>query len=220
MHQLLAIFSAVLLLVSHSSIFAQINNKSDTSRGKTLSVTCIGCHGADGNSPSGAFPKIAGQHANYLFKQLKDFKSKTRSSTLMLGITTPLSDQDMRDLSAFFASQIKNSNVVDGKKKLFKLGKELYHGGNIARAIVACAACHGPSGEGVANAKFPVLSGQHVRYIKDQLKNFRAYYLNKKFSDTPKPTRENDLNEVMRDVSAQLTDHDIEALSAYITTLN
>ena len=220
MCRLLAIFSAIFLFVSHFSLFAQTNSEANVSRGKTLSVTCIGCHGADGNSPSDAFPKIAGQHADYLFKQLKDFKSKARSGALMLGIVAPLSDQNMRDLSAFFASQNKTSHIVDGKKNLIELGRMLYHGGNITRAIAACSACHGPSGKGVAGAKFPALSGQHARYVKEQLKSFRAYHFNKKFSDTPKPARENDLNKMMRDISAQLTDREIEALSVYITTLN
>ncbi|WP_394129169.1 c-type cytochrome [Shewanella maritima] len=180
--------------------------------GKTKSMMCAACHGADGNSMIDMYPKLAGQHSNYLEKQLKDFRaaaktggSEGRMDPVMGGMSMTLSDQDIADISAFYASQQKAPIAVSDVPEL---GESLYKGGDVARGITACIACHGPDGNGMEAAGFPEVGGQHANYIKIQLNKFR---------DT---NRNNDLNGMMQDVSKKLTDADIEALSKYISSIN
>ena len=113
--------------------------------GKAKSQTCAACHGADGNSASADFPKLAGQHEEYLYKQLKQFKSGERPNAIMVGQVAGLSDQDMQDLAAFYASQTIKGGTADETK--VELGKAIYRGGNTASGVPACMACHGPNGK-------------------------------------------------------------------------
>ncbi|MGX9461779.1 c-type cytochrome [Shewanella sp. A14] len=180
--------------------------------GKTKAIVCSACHGVDGNSMIDMYPKLAGQHPEYLEKQLKEFRSaaKTggkegRMDPIMIGMSMGLSDEDIADISAFFASQQKVvADVVD----VPAIGEKLYKGGDAARGITACVACHGPEGNGAAAAGFPVVGGQHANYIKIQLNKFRD------------ASRHNDLNGMMQDVAKKLSDADIEALSKYISSIN
>ena len=220
-NQLSTLLLIISLLYSHS-LLAKTDNEpkiGNANKGKILSKTCIGCHGIDGNSISDAFPKIAGQHSAYSLKQLKNFKNKKRFSPLMAGIVAPLTEENIADLSEFFASQAPKPTTVKQNDKLFTLGQKLYRGGNIQSGTPACSACHGPSGKGIASAKFPALALQHSAYTITQLKAFRQYSLNQKFSDSKKPARENDLNKIMRQATAHLTDIEIKALAHYIATL-
>lgn len=215
MVRLLTLFFVVL-----SPLFAV--DFGDATRGKALSSTCVVCHGVDGNSPSDAFPKIAGQHVGYTFKQLKDFKSKKRNNAIMSGFVAALSEQDMKDLASYFAQQTSAPNVAkkDKDKDLIALGKRLYRGGHIKLGIPACAACHSPKGRGIAGAKFPKISAQHPAYTIAQLKAFRQAILNEQLSDNPQPARENDAQKMMRQISGKLTDKQINALAHYIATLH
>ncbi|WP_299002493.1 c-type cytochrome [uncultured Shewanella sp.] len=179
--------------------------------GKTKAIVCSACHGVDGNSMIDMYPKIAGQHATYLEKQLTDFRSamKTggkegRVDPIMGGMSISLSDQDIKDLSAFYASQTQQPIDVNNVPEL---GETLYKVGDATRGIPACIACHGPSGKGMGLAGFPMIGGQHANYIKIQLN---------KFKDT---NRNNDLNGMMQATSQKLNDTDIEALSQYISDL-
>lgn len=174
--------------------------------GKALSVTCTACHGEDGNSPSDLYPKIAGQHSSYLEKQLQQFKSGERKDPIMAGMVATLSEQDMKDLSAYFASQMSTPETAD--PEIVGPGQKLYMGGDLDRNIPGCAACHGPRGNGLELAKFPKISSQHPAYIKTQLEKFRNH------------SRNNDYNGMMTDVSAKLTDEDIKLLSEYISALH
>ncbi len=218
---IITIFST-LLLISNSVIAQKVARDSigNANKGKVLSATCIACHGVDGNSPSNAFPKIAGQRQRYLFKQLKDFKSSKRKNGIMLGIVAPLSEQDMLDLSAYFAKQKPKHNAAIGDEKLIAMGRDIYRGGNIKNNIPACSACHGPKGLGINSAKFPLLSLQYASYTTEQLKAFRQYYLNEKLSDDKKPYRDNDINKIMRQSASELSDTQIKALSQYIAGLH
>lgn len=179
--------------------------------GKTKAVTCAACHGADGNSVISMYPKLAGQHAAYLEKQLHDFKHSAqtagkqgRMDPIMAGMSLPLSDQDIKDVSAFFASQQQTQADI---KDVPALGKQLYQGGDPSRGITACIACHGPNGNGAELAGFPKIGGQHADYIKIQLEKFHN------------SSRANDLNGMMQDVAKKLTPTDIQALSSYIANL-
>lgn len=182
----------------------------DAEAGKAKSATCVACHGPDGNSPTDMYPKLAGQHAAYLATQLAEFKAAAtggegRANAIMGGMAMPLSEQDMADLSAYFASQA--IVPVATPEDVVEQGAALYQGGDIERGITACIACHGPRGEGLESAKFPRLAGQYPKYIAEQLNLFRS------------GERNNDPNGMMRSIAAKLTDQDIEVLSQYVAGL-
>ena len=200
MNKLLVI---VISLISFSnSAIAQ----GDAEAGKLKSATCVACHGEDGNSPSNLYPKIAGQHESYLEKQITQFKSGVRSDPIMAGMVATLSEQDIKDLAAYYASQTATPETVSPEVAV--TGKNLYMGGDINRGIPGCTACHGPRGNGLELAQFPKISNQHPAYIKAQLEKFRS------------KARDNDPNGMMVDVAAKLTDADIELLSEYISALH
>lgn len=173
--------------------------------GQTKSATCIACHGADGNSVNPTWPKLAGQHPEYILKQLGDLKSGVRKDPLMSPMAAPLSDQDMADLAAYFAGQKTLPGTAAPEQ--VAAGEKLYRAGNTASGVTACAACHGPSGDGNAAAKFPNISGQHASYLEKALKDFRA------------GTRTNDPNKMMRDIAAKMTDAEITAVAQYVQGL-
>ena len=178
----------------------------DVEAGKTKSATCVACHGTDGNSPIAIYPKIAGQHAEYIYKQLKEFKSGTRKDPVMAPMVAALSDQDMKDLAAYFASQTMSAGSTP--ENVVEEGEYLYRGGDKERGIPACIACHGPRGVGHSLAGFPKVSFQHPEYIKAQLEKFRS------------GDRNNDMNGMMGDIAVKLTDKDIEILSKYMSGLH
>lgn len=178
----------------------------NVSAGKTKSVACAACHGADGNSPSAMFPKLAGQGEAYLVKQLMNFKSGERQNAVMAPMVAGLSDEDMADLAAFYASKKMSPGAV--AEDLLNAGKTLYQAGDRDRNVPACMACHGPSGEGVPAAKWPALSGQHADYVEAQLKAFAD------------GTRSNDPNSMMRDIASRLSAAEMKAVAAYVSGLH
>lgn len=178
----------------------------DAAAGKAKSATCAACHGPDGNSVAPNFPKIAGQHENYLVKQLTEYKSGDRVNATMNGLAGILSEQDILDLAAYFSSQeVKIGTAAQDK---VELGETIYRAGNAASGVSACAACHGPTGVGNPMANFPSLHGQHAMYTAGQLKMFRA------------GERANDAGAMMRGVAGKMTDAEIEAVAQYIQGLN
>ncbi len=178
----------------------------NVSSGKSLSQTCIACHGADGNSPSGAYPKIAGQGEAYILKQLLEFKSGERKNDIMSMMVATLSEQDMADLAAYFSSQKVAPGAVS--EDLLNAGKTLYRAGNKETGVPACMACHGPTGAGVPAAKWPALSGQHPEYIEAQLKAFSE------------GTRNNDANSMMRDIASKMSAKEMKAVAGYVSGLH
>lgn len=178
----------------------------DVEAGKAKSATCAACHGADGNASLTMYPKIAGQHAEYLYKQLQEFKSGVRPDPVMAGMAAALSEQDMKDLAAYFSSQTMSAGSTP--EDVVAAGELLYRGGDMERGIPACIACHGPRGVGHSLAGFPKISFQHPDYIKSQLEKFRS------------GDRANDMNGMMGDIAVKLTDKDIEILSKYISGLH
>ena len=197
------------LLVTLIALFGFSNmafSQGDVAAGKAKSITCVACHGEDGNSASNLYPKIAGQHPSYLEKQLTQFKNGERSDPIMIGMVAALSEQDIKDLAAYFAAQEATPETVSPEVAV--AGRNLYMGGDKKRGIPGCTACHGPRGNGLELAKFPKISNQHPAYIKAQLEKFRS------------KTRENDPNGMMVDIAAKLTDADIELLSKYISALH
>jgi cytochrome c553 len=188
------------------ALFANVHAAGDVEAGKTKSAMCAACHGTDGNSAAPNFPKLAGQHAGYTAKQLKEFKSGERQDATMNGMAAALSEQDMADLGAFYAAQ--TGSVGQAAEDKVAMGQTLYRAGNAASGVSACAACHGPTGNGNPMARFPSLSGQHADYTALQLKNFRA------------GARANDAGSMMRTIAKKMTDAEIEAVSQYIQGLH
>ena len=181
--------------------------------GKAKSTTCVACHGTDGNSQVDMYPKIAGQHASYLYKQLKEFKlgietggKQGRDNAIMFGMVAGLSDQDMKDLAAYYSSQKMKPGSTP--ENVISAGEKLYRGGDAERGIAACIACHGPRGNGSGLANFPKIAFQNATYLKTTLTEFRD------------GKRANDPNGMMRDIAKKLTDADIELLSQYLGGLH
>jgi cytochrome c553 len=166
-------------------------------------AVCASCHGADGNSGSPENPKLAGQHPEYLAKQLAEFKSGKRKNAIMQGFASTLSDEDMRNIAAW-ASQQKAKPGFAKDKALVAAGERIYKGGIADRNIAACAGCHSPSGAGIPS-QYPRLAGQHGDYITSSLKAYRD------------GARTN--NAVMTGVAAKLNDREIKAVSDYIAGL-
>jgi cytochrome c553 len=185
----------------------------DVEAGKSKSAACGACHGADGNSMIDMYPKLAGQHAGYLVKQLNDFKlasqtsgAEGRNNALMNSTAAALTEQDMQDIAAYYSSQKAASGETP--EDVVEAGSKLYLGGDLERGITACVACHGPRGDGTSLSGFPDISGQHSTYIKIQLEAFRS------------GQRANSLNGMMADIAKRLSDSDIEILSAYLAGLH
>ncbi|MFT4809887.1 MAG: cytochrome c553 [Paraglaciecola sp.] len=181
--------------------------------GKAKSITCGACHGVDGNSAISMNPKLAGQHAKYLIKQLTEFKlaSQTggkegRNNAVMNGMSAALSEQDILDLAAYYSGQ--EAKPGEASPENIEQGRKLYVGGDLERGITACVACHGPSGDGTSLSGFPDISGQHSAYIATQLKSFRS------------GERANSLNGMMADIAKRMTDKDIEVISNYVAGLH
>jgi cytochrome c553 len=177
----------------------------DPARGQQLSQACSACHGSDGNSTNPEWPKIAGQHAEYIHKQLMDYKSGRRENALMAGQVANLDEQDMRDLAAFYARQQTEPGTAD--EAVAERGERIYRGGIPASGVAACTACHGPTGQGNPAAMFPVVAGQHARYNSDQLRYFRS------------EQRANDNGRMMRNLAARMSDADIRAVTEYMAGL-
>jgi cytochrome c553 len=171
---------------------------------------CAACHGADGNSVAAANPKIAGQFAEYLHKQLVDYKPQAgkkpaRDNAIMTPMVANLSDDDIKSLAAYYAGQKLNPAVATDKD-LAALGQKIWRGGIAASNVPACAGCHGPAGAGIP-AQYPRLSGQFAEYIAAQLKAFKE------------GARANDPNGMMRGVAARMTEREIQAVSQYAAGL-
>lgn len=196
-------FSAAALAAFSFSAHAQAA-KPDLNKGATTyGQVCVACHAADGNSTIPANPKLAQQHPEYLVKQLEEFKSGKRNDAVMKGFASALSDEDMRNVSFWLASQKAKTGFAK-EKDLVKLGERIYRGGLADRQIAACASCHGPTGAGIP-AQYPRISGQHAEYTATQLRAFRE------------GTRQN--NTPMAQVAAHLSEREIKAVSDYIAGL-
>ncbi|WP_028389426.1 c-type cytochrome [Legionella fairfieldensis] len=170
-------------------------------------ILCTACHGQEGYSTNPQWPHLAGQHANYLLKQLEDFKKgTTRNAATMTALVANLSQDEMLQLASFYARQPLPQGTTP--RNYVQRGERLYRGGDFAKHITACIACHGPRGTGNAQAGFPVLSGQNAAYTIQQLQAFKE---NK---------RTNDLNSIMRDISARMSEEDMEAVAYYIQGLH
>ena len=207
-------FALSLTLVSASALAAEEKAapKADAAAGKTIATqVCAACHGADGNSAIPANPKLAGQHPEYLYKQLVNFKPKDgkpaeRVNGVMAGMVAGLSDQDMRNLAAYYAGQKPSGGEAKGSRESIELGQKLWRGGDQSKGLPACAGCHGPAGAGLP-AQYPRIAGQHADYTEAQLKSFRV------------GERANDPAKMMRMIAVKMTDAEIKAVADYAAGL-
>ncbi|MEH6617601.1 MAG: c-type cytochrome [Porticoccus sp.] len=202
---------AAMLGITLASSFAFAGGDAEAGQGKT--AMCAGCHGADGNSMVSNFPKLAGQGEKYLIKQLQDIKSGKRPVAEMTGMLNAFSDQDLADISAYFAS--KTIQMSGAKEENLARGEQLFRGGNMATGVPACTGCHSPAGQGNAPAGYPALGGQFSQYTAKQLRAFRTGA-----HDAENPAaRNNDDVRIMRGVAAQMSDVEIDAVANYIAGL-
>jgi cbb3-type cytochrome c oxidase subunit III len=187
--------------------------KPDINRGQAIAAqVCASCHGADGNSAGGAYPKLAGQHPEYLVKQLMDFKIQpgakqpARNNAIMAGMASALSNQDMVNVAAYFAAQTPKPGYAHDKNTV-PLGQKIYRAGIAERAVPACASCHGPTGQGIP-VQYPRLSGQWAEYTVTELTAFTQ----------GAGARNN--NDAMHTIASRLSDSDIKAVANYIAGLH
>lgn len=171
--------------------------------GKAKAASCAACHGADGNSPVAIYPKLAGQSADYIVKQLQEFKAGTRKDPVMAPMAAALSEQDMLEIASYFAAQKLTVAELAGSD----IGQKLYFGGHVKRKITACVACHGADGKGMNKAGFPTIAGQNEAYLKAQLLKFKN------------GERSNDYNTMMQSVAAKLSADDIDELAKYMASM-
>ena len=179
--------------------------KPDPNQGAAkFGTVCAACHGADGNSTVATNPKLAQQHPEYLIKQLQDFKGGKRTSPIMQGFASQLSDADMKNIAYWAASQKAKPGFAKDKA-LVAMGERIYRGGIADRQIAACTGCHGPNGAGIPS-QYPRLAGQHADYAEAQLVAFRAQ------------ARNNSLQ--MVGIAAKMNDREIKAVADYVAGLH
>ncbi|WP_019022518.1 MULTISPECIES: cytochrome c [unclassified Thioalkalivibrio] len=202
-HKLSALFAALSVSLMLPLSAAQAG---DPQRGQELSQSCAACHQADGNSTNPEWPKLAGQHPKYTAKQLRDFQDgELRYNNLMAGEVADLSEQDMKDLAAYYAEQSITTETAD--ESVVARGEQIYRGGIPSEGVAACIACHGAQGQGNPEAMFPKVAGQHATYSLDQLQQFRD------------GERRNDNGQMMRGIVGNMSDEDMEAVAQYIAGL-
>ncbi len=231
MKKKLQVLSIFLALTSTASI---LHAEGNINAGKQKSTSCAGCHGENGNNQVTTFPKLAQQHSSYLQKQLHAFKDGTRSDPMMSAMALPLTDEDIVDISAYYASQKISGNAlpvnttptqseadaseteettekpVDSKdtiQPLIAQGSDLYRNGDLKREVSACIACHGPLGEGNKPASFPALKSQHADYLIKSLTDFKS------------GARSNNPQNVMHMIARKMTDQEIKAVSYRISMM-
>jgi cytochrome c553 len=180
----------------------------DPKAGQAKAAACGACHGIDGNSTDPQYPKLAGQSEQYIVRQLENFKGGQRQNPIMLGMATPLSEQDMHDVGAYFASQHPLPGVAD--QALVADGEKLYREGDAQRGIPACMACHSIDGSGNPGAMYPQLTSQHAQYVEAQLK---AWHDGTTWGSDAHA-------QIMPSIAQKLDAHDIAAVASYIEGLH
>jgi len=177
--------------------------KPDLAKGQALAAVCMACHTADGSRGAPANPILQGQHPEYLVKQLQEFKSGKRKNAIMMGFASTLSDEDMRNVAAFYASKVAKPGAAKNKDTI-RLGESIYRGGIAQKQVPACAGCHGPTGSGIP-AQYPRMGGQHAEYTESQMLAFRS--------------GERANNAQMTAIAGRMNDAEIKAVSDYIAGL-
>lgn len=196
---------ATLAAVLASAPFSGALGEGSAEAGQAKAGVCAACHGIDGNSVNPEWPSLAGQHAGYIEVQLEHFKDGTRQNALMSPQAAMLDVQAMADLAAYFSAQTMTPK--EANPDLVTRGQRLYRGGDEARGITACTACHGPNGRGNPVAGYPVVAGQHATYLANQLRLYAS------------GERGTDPNQMMRSIARRMTENDIKAVTSYMQGL-
>jgi cytochrome c553 len=202
--------ACLLFATSATATFAEeakpaVAAKPDLAKGQaTSTAVCAACHTNDGSRGSPANPILQGQHPEYLVKQLSEFKAGKRANAIMMGMSMTLSEDDMKNVAAFYAGKQAKPGFAKNKE-LVTLGEKIYRGGIADRNVPACAGCHSPSGAGIP-AQYPRLGGQHADYTEAQLISFRG------------GVRKNSAQ--MMGVAAKMNDREIKAVADYIAGLH
>lgn len=189
--------------------------KADLAKGKKIAEqVCAACHAADGNSGIATYPRLAAQHADFIFREtkaIKEGKRTTGSAAAMAPMVQNLSDEDIRHVSAFYAKQTPKPGEAHPKENP-QLGKKIYHAGIPEKRIPACMSCHSPNGagtpgNGTAVTAFPRLGGQHSNYVVDQLKNYAS-------------GKRSSPNQMMEDITKRMSEAEMKAVGNYIQGLH
>jgi len=195
---------ATVTATASASEAAPASAKPDLAKGQAKSTeVCAACHTSDGSRGSPANPILQGQHPDYIFKQLVEFKTDKRQNPVMKGFASSLTEQDMKNVAAFYGTKQAKAGFSKNKE-LVSLGEKIYRGGLADRSIAACASCHSPNGAGMPS-QYPRLAGQHADYTEAQLNAFRS------------GARKN--SPQMTGLTLQMTDKEIKAVSDYIAGL-
>jgi len=209
--------------VPNMDLDLEVARPGDPEAGQAKTQLCAACHGIDGNSVVDMYPRLAGQSERYIAHQLMLIASGQRSEGLvvtMLPFVEGLTEQDMRDIGAYFASQTSGAGVADDAlveegtyagMKFYEIGQQIYRGGDPARGVPACLACHGPSGAGNPGPPYPSIGGQHATYVAQRLQHYQA---GKSQEENPAQFH------IMASVTQSLTDQEIQALASYIQGLH
>ena len=205
MKSALSLFGVSLMFFVHFLGAEPLSSKDLQSAKKIINNLCIACHGSDGNSALSVNPKLAGQHAAYITKQLMNFKSGKRDNAVMAGMVATLTEQDMINLGLYFSNQ-KITLSMAKENGIDSLGEKIFRAGLSEKGVPACASCHGPSGHGIPDT-YPRLNAQHSEYTVSQLNLFRV------------GKRANDSAKVMRTIAQKLTEEEMQAVADYIQGL-
>ncbi len=190
------------ILLALSGLVVSVASAADINAGKEKSAVCAACHGADGNSSNPIWPSLAGQHASYTYKQLMDFKEGRRVNASMTGMAAILSEEDMKNIAAYYESQTPKAVAFDGE--LLEEGESIYRGGITETHVAACMGCHAPSGKGNGPAGWPSLRGQHPEYLVTQWRHFKE------------GVRNNDVGKMMRNVVVRMSEEEMKAVANYV----
>ena len=204
MNRILRIPLGLILVLATGFAHAQLAG--DPKAGEAKSQTCVPCHGAAGIGTTPENPNLAGQVPGYIADQLARFKSGARQNAIMSGMATALSEQDMADLDAYYASLEPPAGAVsEEQSEAARRGGQLFRGGDRSLNIAACMGCHGPSGEGIPT-RFPQVAGQKQSYLVSSLKAFKS------------GERQSD-GQIMNEISFLLTEQQMEDLAAFMHAL-
>lgn len=196
-----ALFALVIIAFAAPATAAE----GDPAAGKQKSGACAGCHGPNGNASNEQWPNLAGQHESYIYQQLMAFKSGDRQNAIMAGQVANLSEQDMRDLAAYYGGLTMEIGAAN--EDLVKQGREIYRAGDDKRGLPACAGCHGPAGWGNGPAAYPRIGGQNAQYLVIQLQAFAA------------GERPGGPGGMMNDIASELTEAEMRAVASYASGL-
>ena len=199
----------LLFLLAGLTVASGVHAAGDAAAGERQVAACAACHGTDGRGIVPIYPNLGGQNERYLFRQLQMIQNGQREIALMAGQLNGKSEQDLRDIAAYYAAQPATAGQATGDDEQIARAERLFRGGDLNKNVAACTGCHSPDGSGNGPAGFPRLSGQSAEYVVQQLTAYR---------EGLRATDE-EFGGMMRQVAANLNDGEIAALADYLQGL-